>query len=275
MKRSEFKESLKERWVLLKANTIFTAQRELAYAGNNWASVLSTMFYTLAVLIFIKVIYSNVQIVAGYSYNEMLLYFFVYQLTYYGNVIVTVRNLNDLIPDVNSGNLDMVLVKPVPTLFFLMTRSISVVSIMTDAIPPILAIIFSINWHSLIISPLQLMVGFFVWIFGLVALHVFQLLASLPAFWFGESQNILDLASSTASASGTMIPLEGYSQNLQKLFGTVIPMLIASGFTASILLGKSNPALLFVWALIVAIVSLWIRNLAWKFSLKHYTSASS
>jgi hypothetical protein len=57
MKLSEFKESLKERLVLLKANTIFTAQRELAYAGSNWASILSTTFYTFSVLIFIKVIY--------------------------------------------------------------------------------------------------------------------------------------------------------------------------------------------------------------------------
>ena len=44
MKLSEFKESLTERLTLLKAGIVFTAQRELAYAGNNWASVLSTTF---------------------------------------------------------------------------------------------------------------------------------------------------------------------------------------------------------------------------------------
>jgi len=275
MKLLEFKESLKERLVLLKANTIYTAQRELAYAGNNWASILSTTFYTFSVLIFIKVIYSNVQTVAGYSYNEMLIFFFVSQMTYYSNYLVTVRNLNDLIPDVNKGNLDMILIKPVPSLYFLMTRSISLVSIATDAIPPTLAIIFSINWHALSITFSTLIISVFIWIFGLIALHTFQLLSALPVFWFGESANILDLASGTASASGTMIPLEGYGKNLQKLLGTVIPMLIASGFTTSILLGKSNPIVLFVWALVVAIVAIYVKNVAWKFALKHYTSASS
>lgn len=275
MKLSEFKESIKEHLVLLKANTIFTAQRELAYAGNNWASLLSTFVFTVSVLIFIKVIYSNVQTVAGYSYNEMLLYFFTYQLTYYGNYLITTRNLNDLIPDVNKGNLDMVLTKPVPSLFFLMTRSMSVVLILTDAIPPLFAIIFSINWHSFSISPLMFFIGVLVWILGLISLNSFQILAALPVFWFGESQNILDLASTTAAASGTMIPLEGYNQGLKTLLGTVIPMLIASGFTTSILLEKTNPYNLFIWAFVVAVASVFIKNIAWKFALKHYTSASS
>ncbi len=275
MKLSEFKESLRERLVLLKANTIFTAQRELAYAGNNWASIISTTSFTFSVLIFIKVIYSNVQTVAGYSYNEMLLFFFVSQMTYYANWIVTIRNLNDLIPDVNKGNLDMVLIKPVPSLYFMMTRTISLVSIITDAIPPTLAIVFSINWHVLSIAPFELLIGIIVWIFGLITLHTFQIIAALPVFWFGESQNILDLASTTAAASGTMIPLEGYSENLRKLLGTIIPVLIAGGFTTSILLSKSNPMILFTWALVVALISIYVRGLAWKFALKHYTSASS
>lgn len=275
MKLSEYKETLKERFEIVWANTIFTAQRELAYAGNNWASLLSTFVYTVSVLIFIKIIYSNVQTVAGYSYNEMLLFFFVYQFTYYGNYLITTRNLNDLIPDVNKGNLDMVLTKPVPSLFFLMTRSISVVSILTDAFPPILAIYFSINWSGLNISLPLFGIGILVWILGLISLNAFQIIAAIPVFWFGESQNILDLAAITTSAAGTTIPLEGYNQNLRKLLGTIIPMLIASAFTTSILLGKANPLFLLIWALVVAVATTFIKNIIWNFALKHYSSASS
>ena len=275
MKLSEFKESLIERLTLLRAGIVFTAQRELAYAGNNWASVLSTTFFTFSVLIFVKVIYSSVHTIAGYSYNEMLVYFFIYQLTYYGNYIVTVRNLNDLIPDVNKGNLDMVLIKPVPSLFYLMSRSISIVSIITDAIPPTLAIVFSINWSLVNISLPTLVIGFTVWIFGLIALNAFQILAALPVFWFGESQNILDLASNIAAGAGTMIPREGYPPTLRVLLGTIIPAIIAGGFTTSILLNKVNPFSLLAWAGAVAIISMFVKNIAWNYALKHYSSASS
>ena len=275
MKLSEFKEALKERLVLLRASLIFTAQRELAYTGNNWASVLSTMAYTVSVLIFIKVIYANVQLVAGYSYNDMLFFFFISQLTYYANYMVTIRNLNDLIADVNKGNLDMVLVKPVPSLFYLMTRSVSLVSIITDALAPTLAIIFSINWLALKITLPAIMIGFVVWIMGLVAIHTFQLLAGLVVFWVGESENVLDLASNMTAASGSRIPFEGYNRGFQILLGTVVPMLIAGGFTTSILLGKSNSTVLLVWALVVGIGAFVIRGFAWRLALKHYTSASS
>ena len=275
MKLSEFKESIRERWELLKANTVFTAQRELAYAGNNWTNFLATFMYTLAALLFIKVIYSNVQSVAGYSYNQMLFYFFVYQMTYYTNFLLSYNSLDDLIPDINNGNMDMILVKPVPSLYFIMTRSISVVSVVTKAIPPMLAIILSVQWSSLRFSAEEIIIGIIVWIMGLIAIHVIQLLGTIPAFWFGESDNILDLANGTLQASNTLIPLQGYSPNLQKLLGTVMPMLIATAFTVSILLGKSNPIFLLVWAVIVGVISLIVRDIAWKAALKHYTSASS
>lgn len=275
MKLSEFKESITERLILLKASIVFTAQRELAYAGKNWISLLSTTLFTLSVLIFANVLYSNVHQIAGYSKNDMLFYFFICQMSYYANWIFTVRNLNDLIPEVNNGNLDMVLVKPVPSLFFLMTRTISLVSIATDAIVPTIAIALSISWQSLEIVFPHFVIGLVVWILGLMALHTYQILAALPVFWFGESENILNLASSVASGEGTLIPFEGYSKNLQFLLSTLIPVLIASGFTTSIILGKANIPNLLVWAVVIGIASVYIKNAAWKFALKHYTSASS
>ncbi len=275
MKLSEFRESIKERILLVKANFVFTAQKELAYAGNNWINLLSTSFYTLAILIFVNVMYSNVQTIAGYSKNEMLFFFLVSQLTYYSNWLITMRNLGDLIPDVNNGNLDMILIKPVPSLFYLMTRTISFISILRDALVPTLAIVISINWQLLNLTLERIFLALLVWVFGLIILNAFQIIAALPVFWFGESQNILDLASSLSAAEGTLIPFEGYDKNLRVLLSTLLPVLIASGFTTSLLLGKSNPLILFFWSLAIVILSLFTLNAAWKHALKHYSSASS
>jgi len=131
------------------------------------------------------------------------------------------------------------------------------------------------NWQSLNISISTAIIGVGVWILGLIALQALQVISALPVFWFGESENILDLTTSGVTASGNMIPLEGYSQSLQWILGTIIPMLIATGFTTSVLLGKSNPLFLLSWAIIVTSVFVILRNVAWKFALRHYTSASS
>lgn len=275
MKLSEFKESIIQRFVLLKANLIFTTQTDLAYAGNNWLNLFVTFAYTIATLIFINVIYANVNLFAGYSKNEMLFYYLISEITFFLNWTFTMNGLTNLIPDVNKGNLDMTLIKPVPSYFFLLTRSISIVSLLTNAAAPILTVILSINWHLISIPIVNLIVGILVMILGLVSMDAFQMLCAIPSFWLGESENILDTSAVISGTGGVLIPFEGFSINLQRLFGTFIPILIADAFATSILLGKVKPIPFLYWSLLVAVVSIIIKNVAWKLALKHYTSASS
>lgn len=275
MKLSAFKSTLFQRFEILKASCLFAFRKEVAYAGNNWAAVFSTTCYTLSMLLFIHIIFGNTKEIAGYTQNEMLFYFFVGQMTFYTNWYLSMNNIYDLITDVNRGNLDMILMKPVPALFYLTTRNLGGVKMFVDGFPPTIAIILSIHWSSLAIQPINLLYGVFIFIFGSIALHTFQFLAGLPVFWFGESEHIVDLAAFVGSGSGVSIPLEGFSRPLQFVLGTLIPVLITTAFSVSALLGKTNPQFLFVWALVVALISIFVRQLAWNFAIKNYTSASS
>jgi len=275
MKLLEFKQEISHRLDIFKASCVFAFRKEIAYSGNNWARIISTTAYTLSMLLFVNIIFANTKEIAGYSHNEMLLYFLLGQLTYYTNWSFSMNNLYDLISDVNKGNLDMVLMRPVPALFYLTTRNIGGFNMIADGLPPSLAIIYAINWSALNLDPTNVIYGFFIYIFGSIALHVFQFLAAIPVFWLGESENIVDLAGFIGSGSGSMIPLEGFSRSFQIVFGTIIPVLIATAFSASAMLGKTNSLFLFLWAFIIAIASIMVRNVAWKFAIKNYTSASS
>lgn len=275
MKLSEFKSEIRKRIDIFSAGSLFAFRKEVAYSGNNWAGIISTTAYTLSMLLFVNIIFANTKQIAGYSHNEMLLYFFMGQLTYYSNWHLSMTNIYELISDVNKGNLDMVLMKPVPALFYLTSRNIGGLRMFMDGFPPTLAIILSINWPSLGITPTNLIYGIFIFIFGSIALHVFQFLAALPVFWLGESENIVDLAGFIGAGSGSMIPFEGFTRPIQIVFGTIIPVLIATAFSASALLGKTNSQFLFFWAFIIALLAVIIRNIAWKIAIKNYTSASS
>lgn len=275
MKLSEFKHQIYHRLSILKASSLFAFRKEIAYAGNNWAAVFSTTAYTLSMLLFVNIIFANTKQIAGYSHNDMLFYFFMTQLTYYLNWQFSLVNIYDLIADVNKGNLDMVLIKPVPALFYLTSRNIGGFRLFADSFPPTIAILVSINWPALSINPTNLIYGAFIFLFGSISLHVFQFLAALPVFWLGESENIVDLSGFVGAGSGSMIPLEGFSRPLQFTLSTIIPVLIAGGFSTSAILGKTNSQFLFLWAFIIALITLIIRKLAWNFAIKNYTSASS
>ncbi|PIP86012.1 hypothetical protein COW83_01185 [Candidatus Collierbacteria bacterium CG22_combo_CG10-13_8_21_14_all_43_12] len=275
MKLSEYRSILKQRFEIVQASCLFAFRKEVAYAGNNWAGVISATAYTLSMLLFVNIIFGNTKQIAGYSHNDMLLYFYVAQLTYFTNWYLSMINIHELTVDVNQGHLDMVLTKPVPALFYLTSRNIGGFRFFVEAFPPTLAIVFSINWPALSISPTNLVYGIFIFIFGAISLHVFEFLAALPVFWLGESENIVDLAGFIGAGSGSMIPLEGFSRPLQFALGTIIPVLISTAFTTSAVLGKTSSRFLFLWAFIIALIAVIIRKLAWNFAIKNYTSASS
>lgn len=275
MKLSAFKELLIDRKNLLGASIVFTFQKETAYWTNNWTSLLSTTFYTITMLVFLNVIYFNTTLVAGYTRNEMLIFFLVVQATFFTNWGIWLAALQELVIAVNRGDLDLVLITPVPALFYVTTRRIKVFSILRDGIPPILAIILSINWGMVHVPVFNLIAGLIVFILGMICIHIFQFLACIPVFWAGESQKILGV-SQVVEAGAKLTPLEGFSNNpLKFILSTVAPVLISGGFAASIILGKSAPLPLLLWSLAVTIVALYIRNWAWQKALKNYTSASS
>ncbi|EKD53606.1 MAG: hypothetical protein ACD_61C00007G0016 [uncultured bacterium] len=275
MKLSEFKRSIGLRWSILKTNIWFSFQNDIAYAGNNWAFLASTSFFTISMLIFLNILYSNIKEVAGYSRPEILLLFLMSQVNYYLIWAFSLRNWQNLIGDVNKGNLDMVLTKPLPSLFYLNTRNIGLLPLLREALPPTLMIILSINWVELNINLVNLLIGGVIMVLGLWVLNIFTLLATLPVFWLGESDGVLDLSLQLSSGNGVLIPLEGYNKGVQILFSTAIPILLTTAFSTSAILNKTNPLLLLVSVIIIAGVATIIRDKMWKLAIKNYTSASS
>lgn len=275
MKQLEFKQNILDLLSLLKANIKFSLQKDLAFAANNWASVFSSIFYTISILVFIDVLYSNINTLAGYSRNDMLFYFLIGQITYYLNRLTSLASLEELIPDINKGNLDMILIKPVPSYFYIMTRKINIIPFITTYFPPTLAIVLSIKWEQITFTPFVLLIGSIIFFSGLVVLHIFQLLAALPAFWLGESESIVDLAGYISGGASSMIPLEGYGPKLQFLFSTFIPILITTGFTTSVLLHKSNYLPLLLVSLTTMLAFIFIGKIFWRMAIRNYTSASS
>lgn len=276
MKLSEFKESFTDRFELLKANTIFTFQKETAYWADNWASVLSTTFYTVAMLIFINVLYANVTTIVGYNKNDMLLFFLIGQMTFYTTWAISAQNMQEFILDVNRGDLDMILTKPLPALFYITFKRIRLFSnIFRDGIPPTLAIIFAIDWSSLHFSMFNVIVAVVIFFLGQICLHVLQFMSVVPVIWFGESISIFKLAFDIENYAGRFIPLEGFNNYFRLIFGALIPVMISTSFTTSVLLNKSEPVFLLVWAIVVTVLALIVRGWMWNLAIRNYTSASS
>jgi ABC-2 type transport system permease protein len=264
---------IKDRWDVLKANTVNSYRAQTAYFFDNWSSLASTFLYTVTTLLFIKILYSNVTTFAGYSENEMIFLMLICQLSFYINWIWDRNNVLELIESVRTGELDLILSKPVPSLFFVTFRNISLVNRVKDAIPCLIIMASIIRWDTLHISLFPIFCGVVIFISGLIAWHCFSFLFALPAFFLGQSYQLYFIAASFADVNN--IPLEAFTGSLRKIFISLIPSLITAQMTTSVMLGKSDPLIMTVTAVLVATVFLMLKHIGWIICLKNYSSASS
>lgn len=274
MKLSECKDYFAERINLLKINTINTYSIDLAYISQRWSNILSTTTFTISYLLLISVAYNNVDVVAGYTKNDSLFLSLVGQLNYYIMWVWGAGNVASMITDVNRGGLDLILTKPLPSLFYVSTRRIGLVGFFTQGMVTIIMIALFINWSVIYISPLNLFLGIIVFICGQLALNAFQFAFAIPVFWQGEATELSSLSLEFIGMP-TQIPFEALYPSLKALFTTLIPVAISTVVCTSVLLNKSNPIPLTILSAGVALLAILFKSYLWRLAMRQYTSASS
>ncbi len=266
-------DEIKYRFVLLKANIVNSYRIQTAYFFENWASVASTSFYTLTLLLFIKIIYSNVTLFAGYTENEIIFLILFSQLNFYTQYTWSLNNIVSLNDSVRSGELDLILSKPLPSLFFITFRDINLVNRLKDGLPNLILISLLINWDSIQTSWDKVVFGMVVFISGQIAWHCFRFLFALPVFFVGQSSQIFQISGTLENTAN--IPLEAFTGKLRTLFVNIIPTLIAAQMSVSIILGKSSAPKMLLVVLPTTLVFLILEKIGWIISLRNYSSASS
>lgn len=272
---SKIKDAVLVRWTVLKASTIYTFQQDTAYVFENWAGVLSTAFYTISFIVFIKVLYSNVGSVAGYSEAEMLFFVFMGQVVFYIQTTLFEGNIVRLSDFVNSGELDLILVKPLPSLFYITFKRISLLFMLRDGIPALLIVTFLVDWNSLDITLLSGFAAAIILVIGLFLNYCLSLFATLPVFWIGKNSEIYILSITLQWVAHRELPFEGFPTSLKLILSSIFPVLICGGLATSVALNKSEPLPMLLFALSVGIIFSFLKRILWNASLRAYSSASS
>lgn len=271
MKRSVF-DYFSIRLRILGINIANTFNIETAYPAENWANILSTLFYVGSYIIFLNVLFGNVKSLAGYSKNDMLFFTFVGQLAFYTAYTWSYENMEQLIESVHRGEMDLLLTKPLPTLFYVCTRKFTVIKLIRDAFLPMLMIGLLINWSDLHLTPIRIVAGFIIFICGQFSVHVIQFMLSVPAFWYGQSGALLRMS---YILSNSDFPLEGLTRYWRALFITLVPIFIPVALSTSVMLGKSPVIKSTIWALTISLFAFFVKAIFWKKALAVYNSASS
>lgn len=261
-----------DRLNILRINIVNTFNSDTAYFWTNVYGIFSAIIYTYTYLLFINAVYGKVQTVAGYTHNEMLFFIFIGTINFFLLYLWCFDSLDTLRSDVNRGNLDLLLTKPLPILFYVSTRTISVLQVIKESGIPVFILAFVVDWHALNLTFWPIIVGVIISFFSLILFHCIQFLLTLPVFWLGESAETSNIIHGFTDFD---LPYEGFPRFLKISFTFFIPIMFGSAIPASVMLGKANAGLMLLITVSVTIVFMLIRAWAWKLAVKNYSSASS
>lgn len=275
MKLLDFKQAVEIRWKIITSCTMFTFKESLAYTMNNYGNLFSMITYMVTYLIFVNVLFARVKMIAGYTFADMLFFTLIGQIGFYTTYVFSLGSIERLDWAVNTGELDLWLIKPVPALWFVTFQRINLGELLFSAFPATipLLVLLADKWKLFHIGGLGLLAGVLCMVMGQVIIHCFQFMVAMTVFFTGEGKNAKNMAVELTTFGD--LPLEAYPSWLKYVGLSVIPFLINTALATSFILGKSSNYSLLIYVGVLMVVFLWGKVALWKLALRYYSSASS
>lgn len=249
---------------------------DLAYSTNNWGSILSVTVYIITNIFFINILFDNVKTIAGYTRDEILLFNLISQFWFFLIYGIFGYNIGLLIQSVNNGELDLLLTKPLPSLFYTIFKNLNFILLIRDFFPSALILILAINWNNLSFSLINLVIGTLISVIGISISIMIHIITTLPVFWLGSIQGFTDLIYTVEDGAGhSNLVFEAWNKFWQIFFTVIFPIGLSTAVAVSVMLGKSSASGMLLLSIIVFIIFGLLTKKLWNIAIKNYTSASS
>lgn len=255
-------------WKLVK----FSASLELEYRLSFILEIFVEIAYFIVTLFGMKVLFWNVNEIAGWNYNQLLTLYGINMV--FSELILGVAfifNLRDLPNKIARGSLDLILTKPINSQF-----AVSLWRPYFAMFPSLLSgvIIAAIGYKNtgVTLNPTMLVPFIVIFLAGLVVAYSIGMIISTLSMWLVNAQPLPMLAQQFIFMSKN--PYSIYSGAWKVVFLTLLPVGFMVSMPTSILLGDFN----FWWipsSITVAAIFLYTSHRFWNFALKKYSSASS
>lgn len=252
----------------------------LRFAINGFQTQLSNRFALFIFLlgkilrfgiftIFIIVLVSKTQILAGYSLDQTIFFFLSFNLVDILSQLMF-REVYRFRPAVVLGTFDFYLTKPVNALYRALLGGPDIIDFIT-LVPLVGAIIFymnrvNVNDFSGILSYIVLLIAAFI-----IATSFHILVLSLAILTTEIDHAIMMYRDIVGMGR---FPIDIYSEPLRGLLTFIIPVGMMMSFPVKALLGILSPIFI-IYSIIFSIMLVYLSIKIWNYSIRQYSSASS
>jgi ABC-2 type transport system permease protein len=264
--------NLKRHFILYAALWKNSVTREMSFKGNFLLWILVEMLWFGLQLSFVTVVFSQTESIGTWTKWEMVLLVgasnFIQQL-YQAFFLTNCTNLSEL---VRTGKMDFLLLLPVNTRFLVSLRVVDL-GAFVNALFAVCVMIFAalkLNLHP----TLSQLVGFSaLCIVGVLIHYSLMFVLATICFWTVRAQGIVWGYYNLFNIA--RMPDDAFKGAFKAVFTFGLPVLLVSNVPVRVLADKINNP--WAWLLLVGVGLAWtlVSELFWRFSVRHYTSASS
>ncbi|MBR8834556.1 MAG: ABC transporter permease [Stigonema ocellatum SAG 48.90 = DSM 106950] len=242
---------------------------ELEYRINFLLAALGSLGNLAGSLFGLFLFYGNGYTFTGWSWEAALVVLGIFTLLQGFSATFLAPNLNRIVRHVQEGTLDFVLLKPIPSQFWLSTHIIS-----PWGLPDLIfgSVIIGYAGKKLGLGIGDYLMSAIPLCFGLVILYSLWFILGATSIWFVKVYNATEVLRGLLEAG--RYPMVAYPTAYRFFFTFVVPVAFLTTVPAEVMLGRSQTTWVFgaaVLSLLLFFVSTWF----WRFALRFYTSASS
>jgi ABC-2 type transport system permease protein len=246
--------------------------REMTFKVNFLMWIVVELLWFALQLSFINVLYLHTDSIAGWSRWEVVLLIgtsHVIQQVFQAFFLVNCTNLSEL---VRTGKLDFLLLLPVNARFIVSMRQLDLGAFVNAGTA--VGVMVYAAWQLGLQPTVWQLAGFVVLCgVGVVVHYSLMFLLATISFWTVQAQGIVWVYYNLFNVA--RLPDSAFKGFFRVVFTFAVPMLLVSNVPAKLLADRLGSPVEMVWLVGMAAVCLAVSEVAWRFSLSRYTSASA
>ncbi|MCL4176866.1 MAG: ABC-2 family transporter protein [Verrucomicrobia bacterium] len=246
--------------------------REMTFKTNFILWIVVELCWFALQLTFISVIYLHTESIAGWSKWQVVMLIgaahFIQEI-FQALFLINCTNLSEL---VRTGKLDFLLLLPVNTRFLVSVRQVDLGSFVNAAIA-LGVMVYAARQLGFVPSALQIAAFLLLCAAGIAIHYSLMFLLATISFWTVRAQGIVWAYYNLFNVS--RLPDSAFRGWFKVVFTFALPMLLVSNVPVRALTDRLESPFDILLLFSLTLLCLGLSELGWRFSVRHYTSASS
>ena len=259
---------MKKYWKLFIAFRKIQLMKMVEYRSDFFFWMIVSLMWTTFNYFYFGLVFTQGKGIEGWNYNQIMLLISFYTMIDAFTWSVFWPNMSEFTKEVFNGEMSKYLVKPVNTIYVILTQHITYHNIPRFLVG-FFVLLHSIKQLGISVSIWQILLATIIFCFGVLLIYSCWFMLATISFWVERLSNINQIMPQFRSVY--QVPVKVFTGLSGFVFSFLIPLGLVTTLPSEVILGKTNYFFI-TYLIIMSLVFFTISVKFFKKSIKKYSS---